>query len=799
MGRSTVVHNQVSGNRRESKDHIPTLSALTLLTTLQLAVAPCAADELEDSFSKLADQIPFVNYGNFLFDRTSRPARSDPRVAAAESVLRAALEEKVAFALMAKLADHANPRVCTLALMNLYASENPEAFRIIASHVRDTAPTFPSCLESSSAMPEREPLPMEPMTVGAVATRMLNMIGYPSTWTRVSGDDPTFETWGAPRLGNPDWIGWQDFRFRRATGGVKLLPAERAEKVEDFKQALAALPAAVRTWTWLGVADDYLMLPAYDTPLATEAEIVEAGRKLGPEALLAFLRDGSRAGMREPKIDDPERGRRFILLHGKQLFREQDAAELAKMGHFVAAADADPKNASALVRQAMEAWHEPYRSWERARAMAALLDLRTEAETDFVVEWFYATPFDAARSSDQSVFLTEFRRRNPAGWEEPMKRIIAHPDFELLTAMDVAHVARLLNERSGRQVIANDLMDQVLESALRNRLREHFGIESGRSVTLSLPTTPPVEALWEYAIEGEPQSLSLSPDGMITAVGRSKGAVLLFETATGKSIGELPAGGGEALVKFRQADGILLVLTDDEVLTEWDVKDRKQVGRTELGDFPIDEAVIAGNGRLIASRAANEKGTSVFDVERGTLRWTYPMRIRAFGAIAISPDGSKLVICDGFSKTLLLFETGDAKPVATLTGHAGVPNRVRISPDGRLILSTGEDTKVIVWDAHTGTRLHEYQNALARYAAIGFGADSKSAVIRLDREHLLLFDVATGAPRQALKSKCDWVANLEFGPGGQQCIGIEVGQGTGIQKPHKSRYRLKCWEMAAIR
>lgn len=766
-------------------------AALALAAALLISALPALAEEWEESFLKTADQIPLVDYGALLYQRSSR---GDPRIADPGKILDALLAKEIPFDQLVSLSDHKDSRVRSLALMKLYATETHEAFRVIQRHAKDEAPSFPAFQLSSSFRAAQQPISTSPQSVGGMASKMLEMIGYPSSWTRVDGSNPPFDAWAKPRLGNPDWIGWQDFLFRRVSGGTMPMPRERQDKLDAFKKSQAALPAAVRTWTWLGVADDYLGAPAYDTPLASEAEIIAAARDLGADALLAFLRDGSRAGLRQARIDDPDRGKRFILLHGKQLFREQDAAGLVKMGHFAAAADADPKNASAIIRQGLAALKETYQDWDRARAMAALLDLRAEAETDFVVEWFYATPDLSTGSTDQSVFIHEYERRKPADWKTPVSRLVAHPGFERLKPLDVIYVALLVNRLSGNPVFAEDLLHDEREAELRNKLREHFGLPLVKSIGLTLPATPPVEAAWESGIEGKPTSLSLSPDAQIAAVGREEAPVLLFEVSSGKPLGELAADGGARSIQFRKEDGALLVLSSTGTLTEWDVKDRKQLRQSKPGEIPFSEVAISASGGLIAHRAT--EGISVFDLAKGLTRWKSPRRIRAFGTLGISDDGSRVVACDGFGKELLLFDGGSPQAIATLAGHSGTPKRACFSPDGRYLLSTGEDTKLIVWDGRTGALLHEYQNPRSRHSAIGFSADSKSAIARFDHEHLLVFEVASGKALQSLRSKCNWGAEIECTPDGKFCIEIEVGQGFGARNPNLSQYRLKAWKIA---
>ena len=146
------------------------------------------------------------------------------------------------------------------------------------------------------------------------------------------------------------------------------------------------------------------------------------------------------------------------LSNGEELFREEDAAALAEMGHFVTAADANPAMASRLIRDALASGKGFSDSWDRACAVAALVDLRGDEEADYVVKWFYDAPVNDSKSSDQSAFFSELRRRDPKRWRETLHKIVAHPGFEKLAGLDVNYAAMLVNQLSGGKVVPDQML-----------------------------------------------------------------------------------------------------------------------------------------------------------------------------------------------------------------------------------------------------------------------------------------------------------------------------------------------------
>lgn len=740
---------------------------------------PCQADEVEDRLVEASTRIEFISYPYFCIAQLAHPFGSaEPRVQNAAKALKEALLVPATFEQLEKLAGHPNPRVRTLALMKLYDLREHDAFPVIAKHLDDQGESFPDVEVSYTGKRDEVWITTEKATVGRVASRMLSMIDYPPA----SGDrKASFETWSKPRLGNPDWVGWYDFLYRVATGSTSPVQPEAAPRLAALREKLAGCPAAFRTWFWFGIADDCLMQPAYDTPFATEAEMVEAGRKLGPKILLAFLKDGTRSGLRDPYIDQPERGKRFILQHAKQLFREEDSNRLAEMGYHIAAADANPKEASILIRRG------GFQGYEAGLAMAALLDHRSEAETEYVVKWFYDTPGAFRASSYQSGFIHEYERRRPVDWEKPIRALVAHPGFERLDSLDVAYLGQMVNKLAQKEVAS--FSSEGGEIATRNRLREYFGLPVVNHPTLDSSAVRASESLWNVPLDIMPFSAALSPDGTTIAIGGREGKIILMAADKGTVAAELPAGGSNLQVKFRKSDGTLLVSDERGILSEWDVAKRKLIRETRVHEA-YSRSVLSEAGDLLVTDIFG--GPALYDLKESRRRWQYKLNMGADGIIAFSPDGARLAITSGSSPTILLFDPASAEPIARLEGHSSVPFRALFSPDGKQLVSVAhDDMKVIVWDALTGRLVREFSDSNSRSYNYPLGfADSPARVVITDgREKVSFFDLSSGKADLSFKLAGSWAVGMFPVQGGKRWIGVE----TEFHQEDVEAGRVECW------
>ena len=138
-----------------------------------------------------------------------------------------------------------------------------------------------------------------------------------------------------------------------------------------------------------------------------------------------------------------------------------------------------------------------------------------------------------------------------------------------------------------------------------------------------------------------------------------------------------------------------------------------------------------------------DQGVSLIDLGTGKPRWSMEMRTRVPGMLALSSDGQRLAINDGFSNTIRLLDTATSKLVATLHEHSDVPGKAAFSPDGNWLISLSRD-KVILWDGKSGELKRKF---ICRFPFLGFtafSADSKCFVGVTTRNLLGLFDVTTG-------------------------------------------------------
>src|SRR5262249_22301982 len=101
------------------------------------------------------------------------------------------------------------------------------------------------------------------------------------------------------------------------------------------------------------------------------------------------------------------------------------------------------------------------------------------------------------------------------------------------------------------------------------------------------------------------------------------------------------------------------------------------------------------------------------------------------------------------------------------SGHKGAVNGLALSPDGKVLVSTGVDGMVRLWNLATFRELRGWQAHKKWGRAVAFHPDGKELVSAGDDGKALLWDVATGKLQREVLRQEPWVLAVAFSPDGK--------------------------------
>lgn len=235
----------------------------------------------------------------------------------------------------------------------------------------------------------------------------------------------------------------------------------------------------------------------------------------------------------------------------------------------------------------------------------------------------------------------------------------------------------------------------------------------------------------------------------------SEGEIILWDARTNEMIGEPMKGHDDEIMALDfSPDGTTVASGScgrqdggfcyEGNIILWDVQTRSQIGEPLFGDTTwIGDLDFSPDGKLLASGSGH--GKLVFwRLSPGAspeIAFTIEADHEIITAIEFSPDGNYL-ISGGVDDRIILWDVNSGAPVRefvpetgssdvyslafstesriiaagysdgsvrvwdqqsgrellTLHGHSGIVTRVAFTPDGKRILSTGQDARTILWD-----------------------------------------------------------------------------------------------------
>ncbi len=138
----------------------------------------------------------------------------------------------------------------------------------------------------------------------------------------------------------------------------------------------------------------------------------------------------------------------------------------------------------------------------------------------------------------------------------------------------------------------------------------------------------------------------------------------------------------------------------------------------------------------------------------------------AISALATSPWSPLAAVAS--QKQVLLYNTQTLQLVGTLPFPEGVPQVLKFSRNGSLLLAGGghggASGKAIVWNVSTGERIFEVGDELDAVLAADISSDQTLIALGGPQKVVRVFSTESGQLLHELRKHTDWIYQLEFSP-----------------------------------
>jgi WD40 repeat protein/DNA-binding SARP family transcriptional activator len=268
--------------------------------------------------------------------------------------------------------------------------------------------------------------------------------------------------------------------------------------------------------------------------------------------------------------------------------------------------------------------------------------------------------------------------------------------------------------------------------------------------------------------------VAFSADGTLLATGGADRRVIVRDVASGRVHETFQGGEGRFADLAFSPDGHTVYAAATRSVIAWDLDGAGRLGRPfsvpgprfpEPGPSKLSFG-ISPDGSVIAT-PDGPAGDRVTLRELGApreVRRSLAPGIGRIGAIAFAPDGHTLALGGERADAPVLVDAASGRPTRRMTGgHDHGFASLAFDPEGKRILTAGNDRRAIVWDARTGAQLFEFQHS---GGDASWSPDGAMVATAGDGGKVVLSRAADGTPVRTLAADPEWVGTVAFSPDG---------------------------------
>lgn len=260
------------------------------------------------------------------------------------------------------------------------------------------------------------------------------------------------------------------------------------------------------------------------------------------------------------------------------------------------------------------------------------------------------------------------------------------------------------------------------------------------------------------------KTVAFSPDGILLAMGDSRGDILLWQLPDYQHSVTLTGHTDSVNQIVFCPDGNLLASgSNDQTARLWDIHSGQCLRTLDDHTREVKGIAFSPDGQCLAT-ASYDFTIRLWNVESGQCLCTLQEQTYTY-SVAFSPNGTMLASSAG--KTITLWDVETRQVLKILEGHCNSVRSVVFNPDGQQLASGSWDQTVRLWDVNTGKCIHELTGHQRFVWTVAFSPNGEHLVSGSADKTIKLWQTNTGQCLETLHGHDDEVRSVTFSPDGQ--------------------------------
>jgi hypothetical protein len=265
----------------------------------------------------------------------------------------------------------------------------------------------------------------------------------------------------------------------------------------------------------------------------------------------------------------------------------------------------------------------------------------------------------------------------------------------------------------------------------------------------------------------EVKGVAFAADGRYVASGSLDMTVRVWDLATGKEE-KLLRGHTKQVwaVAFHPNNRQLFSVSWDTTARLWDFKTGNEI-RIFTHALDVNGLAVSRDGSKLLV-ACDDKNAYLWNVGTGAEIRRYPGHLNFVYAVAFSPDG-RHVATGGVDRIVRIFDVGSGQLVRAFDAQSNSVTNVAFTNDSKFVFASG-DNAIHLWDVATGKETRRFEGHAGLVPAMALSPDGKRLVTGGDDRVIRMWDVATGKELHQLKGHTDTVTSLAYAHDGRHIV-----------------------------